>query len=1364
MKKNLILACLFLFVSTMDIPVVWAETIGAEAVQQLPPSSLWSSVVSFRPGDGEEVMLNPPRFSWSYNPDSRDAKIDVSPKEFIFQVAYSKSALEYARTLDNPLNAPNLVVSVRTPSNCYNFLAPFDPNQRVYWQIGYINPLNLVLNNHYWPSLWNNWNLRLWDNNNIIWSDIRSFTIKHDPADPDNPEKNALIWDRSMLKDWSEGGYLKTKAAHPHMLFNAQNRNGLYLYLKGLEAKYISVFQGSFPSNGSVRDKLEFETGKGWYYTKIFTRQAITSTWWNEEKPPIRREAMADYIAQAAFVYQMLKDVHDHQDPDYALAEQLRNTDMVNPLLRVVRDYLSARGDRTDTCSGAVGNMIFNIALAYDWLYELMNNTQRQEVLNAIELRCKYMTRDYWWWYSYRDGGQPGEYLGPFTVGVGSGAKANHSHIMNDFNEAIKAVLAAFGDSTDPATHTASGATREFFELGVNYLIGVTYPFGWEGDSNQGRGYGAINITQILATSVIYQMTLPEAGFNRNPLFPAARDWWSRMVFVDFTALENQWADTGGGRLWLWQDNTWGRNVALFLKSQYPEESGKAIQQWEKELAVYQGYRHPDSFEQLPVLFHFSPNDAPVARDSDSSGKLFSSQGWVISSTYPSNTERCLNDGAGFVFLARPNAQDGHSNHADLSFDMWAYGVMFTNAGSGYSAYGKIPLSHYTLLIDGLQMADDGTARLPYFNRIFAFKDTADYTYVAADGTNAYPRSVFSPAMSDVSDLQYFNLHYRGPLSYLKKVHRHILFMHKKYFIVYDDLETDAERPATFSWVYHILEDDLRLDASTASFNYRATNRYKYDSATFATTPPPLTSVDVYVTQVHQPQTGWDVRDMRGRQVRSNPLTGEDYFYSGNNSKYYNSHSLFVSNREKTSKFHFMTAIYPKRSGQTQPQIVRLDDYTVAVTDDGSYDIIRFYPDEPAAQERLADVSPTMQVDLRKVKPDRYATDGLLPNTYRLNVSDDGHGFVLINPESRKRAYTAGTQITIKAIPQDEGYEFAGWSGDASGTANPLTIVMDGNKEIAANFRRKPGLFKLVLFTLHSTVRTSDNSGRTYYPAGQSLVLTAIPDEGYEFAGWSGDASGTANPLTIVMNSDKYIWVNSQRQPNKYEVVVEGGTGEVVKVPNKKFYDPGEKVSLFAYADASWRGHFQFNGWSGSGISSADALINPLTIIVNEDRFITANFSKGDGNSRWLRVRKQGNGSLNFSTGDRLYAQGTTAVLEATPASGSRFDRWTGDVPAGREQDNPLSVLMDSDRTITANFVPLSTVLYGDVSGDGKVSAYDVALTVLTALGVNMGGFNLPQDYQARADVDGVAGVTLADAALIAQRAVGLITGFPGQP
>jgi hypothetical protein len=68
-----------------------------------------------------------------------------------------------------------------------------------------------------------------------------------------------------------------------------------------------------------------------------------------------------------------------------------------------------------------------------------------------------------------------------------------------------------------------------------------------------------------------------------------------------------------------------------------------------------------------------------------------------------------------------------------------------------------------------------------------------------------------------------------------------------------------------------------------------------------------------------------------------------------------------------------------------------------------------------------------------------------------------------------------------------------------------------------------------------------------------------------------------------------------------------------------------------------------------------------------------------------------------------------------------------------------------------------STFLYGDVSGDADISAYDAALTAQAAVGL----ITLTTEQFTAADVDGSKDIRAYDAALIAQKAVGLIDKFP---
>jgi len=100
------------------------------------------------------------------------------------------------------------------------------------------------------------------------------------------------------------------------------------------------------------------------------------------------------------------------------------------------------------------------------------------------------------------------------------------------------------------------------------------------------------------------------------------------------------------------------------------------------------------------------------------------------------------------------------------------------------------------------------------------------------------------------------------------------------------------------------------------------------------------------------------------------------------------------------------------------------------------------------------------------------------------------------------------------------GYRFGSSSGDASGTSPTMTITMNSDKNVIANFVK-------IRYTLSTSI-SSPGSGSISpisgtYDVGIQVTLTATPASGYQFASWSGDASGTAPTVTITMNSDKKV-------------------------------------------------------------------------------------------------------------------------------------------------------------------------------------------------------------------------------------------------
>jgi uncharacterized repeat protein (TIGR01451 family) len=128
------------------------------------------------------------------------------------------------------------------------------------------------------------------------------------------------------------------------------------------------------------------------------------------------------------------------------------------------------------------------------------------------------------------------------------------------------------------------------------------------------------------------------------------------------------------------------------------------------------------------------------------------------------------------------------------------------------------------------------------------------------------------------------------------------------------------------------------------------------------------------------------------------------------------------------------------------------------------------------------------------------------------------------NPVPGTYVYDEDTSVTISATAS-AGYRFGSWSGDASGSTNPISVTMNGNKTVTANFVRQYTL----TIAAGAGGTTNPAPGAYSYDEGTSVSVQAIPAAAYQFDNWTGDASGTANAVTIVMNGNKAIQANFSR-------------------------------------------------------------------------------------------------------------------------------------------------------------------------------------------------------------------------------------------
>ncbi|HWD18526.1 MAG TPA: Calx-beta domain-containing protein [Verrucomicrobiae bacterium] len=153
-------------------------------------------------------------------------------------------------------------------------------------------------------------------------------------------------------------------------------------------------------------------------------------------------------------------------------------------------------------------------------------------------------------------------------------------------------------------------------------------------------------------------------------------------------------------------------------------------------------------------------------------------------------------------------------------------------------------------------------------------------------------------------------------------------------------------------------------------------------------------------------------------------------------------------------------------------------------------------------------------------------------NTNVLNLAVVGGGDVTRTPQQVAYATGANVQVTATPLP---GYMFTGWSGGASGSVNPLSVTLNANVSITANFVSTnapavgPPLLAITnpptgtIFQLPATITIKTSAHDTNSNGGIAQVvffngatnLGTVTNAPFDFA-WSNAPAGTNLLLTAV--------------------------------------------------------------------------------------------------------------------------------------------------------------------------------------------------------------------------------------------------------
>ena len=357
-----------------------------------------------------------------------------------------------------------------------------------------------------------------------------------------------------------------------------------------------------------------------------------------------------------------------------------------------------------------------------------------------------------------------------------------------------------------------------------------------------------------------------------------------------------------------------------------------------------------------------------------------------------------------------------------------------------------------------------------------------------------------------------------------------------------------------------------------------------------------------------------------------------------------------------------------------------------------------------------------------------------LPQPVTLSVALAGSGTVTSVPPGIacgtdcSEPYAAGTSVTLTAAPA-AGFQFSGWSAAGCPGTGTCVVTMNAATTVTATFAPvSAGQFALNVITQGSGSVASNPAGISCgtdcsetYAQGTNVTLTATPQSGASFSGWSGACTGTGT-CTVAMSATRTATATFTQITRTLTVTKAGtGAGNVASTPAgitcgsdcSEAYAQGTSVTLAAAASAG----STFSGWSGAGCSGTGTCVVSMSAAAT----VTATFAAITTPTYALTVTVNGSGGVGSApTGitcptdcSEAFAQGTVVTLAASPVAGQQFTGWSG---ACTGTAATCTVTMNAAASVTATFAASSTLGLSTRPNNTTCFAFDPPTTSTASL------------------------------------------------
>ncbi|MGI8908096.1 MAG: InlB B-repeat-containing protein [Candidatus Sumerlaeaceae bacterium] len=255
-----------------------------------------------------------------------------------------------------------------------------------------------------------------------------------------------------------------------------------------------------------------------------------------------------------------------------------------------------------------------------------------------------------------------------------------------------------------------------------------------------------------------------------------------------------------------------------------------------------------------------------------------------------------------------------------------------------------------------------------------------------------------------------------------------------------------------------------------------------------------------------------------------------------------------------------------------------------------------------------------------------------------------------------------------------------------------------------------------------------------------------LANESQRFTQIVGNTTTTGQQLDVDIAMDDtgrfvVVWEDDSDLNNSYQIRAKGFTAtgnQLISERTVNLISTGNQLNPVVAMDSAgnWYPAWQDDGAvsggegyqmmsnkfdiSGTRINAADVRVNSVIAVTHQfgpparynpvvsahksGRYIVAWADDMDGNGSYQvlaravggtaksLVVKAINGSVAKSPAEPFYAPNATVTLSASGNSGYAFSGWSGDVPAGNQLVNPLTITMNTDKSLTAQFTASTRV------------------------------------------------------------------------